>query len=75
MRVAVLNDNLLNCRERMFENNVALINIHNLEYDLGLHTFTMGINEYSDMVGIVVYSIANARFLVYDVHSSHVVLS
>ncbi|KAI0242158.1 Cathepsin L1 [Lamellibrachia satsuma] len=36
-------------RQKTFENNVAAINNHNLEYDLGMHTFTMGINEYSDM--------------------------
>jgi len=59
----------------MFENNVALIKIHNLKYDLGLHTFTMGINEYSDMVGDVVYGIANVRFMVSVVNSSPVVLS
>ena len=75
VRFPVLNDNLLNCRQRMFENNVALINIHNLEYDLGLHTFTMGINEYSDMVGAVMFGIVNIRFLVSVVNSSPVVLS
>ena len=46
---------LLNCRQKTFENNVAAINNHNLEYDLGMHTFTMGINEYSDMVSVVAH--------------------
>ncbi|KAI0242156.1 Cathepsin L1 [Lamellibrachia satsuma] len=36
-------------RKTFFQERVAEISAHNLEYDLGRHTFTMGINEYSDM--------------------------
>ncbi|KAI0242155.1 Cathepsin L1 [Lamellibrachia satsuma] len=36
-------------RKTFFQERVAEISIHNLEYSLGRHTFTMGINEYSDM--------------------------
>jgi len=36
-------------RRKTFEQHVDIIRMHNLEYDLGLHTYTMGINEYADM--------------------------
>lgn len=36
-------------RKIIFQENIAKIHKHNLEYDLGLRTFTMGVNEYSDM--------------------------
>ncbi len=38
-------------RRNVWEKNVEKIQIHNLEYDLGLHTYTMGINQYADLVG------------------------
>jgi cathepsin L len=36
-------------RRIIFEENVALIQAHNLEHDLGLHTFTLGMNEHGDL--------------------------
>jgi cathepsin L len=36
-------------RRIIWEENVALIQAHNLEYDLGLHTFTLGMNEHGDL--------------------------
>ncbi|KAG8178114.1 hypothetical protein JTE90_017461 [Oedothorax gibbosus] len=37
-------------RRQIFENNVAEIIKHNLEYDLGLHTHRLGLNPFADMV-------------------------
>jgi hypothetical protein len=34
----------------VFEDNVAKINRHNLETDLGLHTYTLKINKFADIV-------------------------
>jgi cathepsin L len=36
-------------RRIIWEENVALIQAHNLEHDLGLHTFTLGMNEHGDL--------------------------
>ena len=38
----------------IWEKNVRLIQKHNLEADRGVHTYTLGINKYADMVGIVI---------------------
>ena len=38
------------CRRLIWEKNVRLVEKHNLEADRGLHTYTLGINEYADMV-------------------------
>lgn len=38
-----------NTRRRVWEENVRRIRIHNLEADRGVHTFTLGMNEYGDM--------------------------
>lgn len=38
-------------RRAAFEANAELIRKHNLEADLGLHTYTLGMNKYGDMVG------------------------
>jgi hypothetical protein len=35
----------------VFENNVAKIDRHNLEANLGLHTYTLKVNKFADMVG------------------------
>jgi len=35
-------------RRVIWEKNLALIRQHNLEADLGMHTYTLGINEYAD---------------------------
>ncbi len=34
----------------VFKDNVAMINRHNLEAELGLHTYTLKINQFADMV-------------------------
>ncbi len=36
----------------IWEENVRRIQKHNLEYDMGKHTYTMGINQFSDRVSI-----------------------
>ncbi|CAF1681126.1 unnamed protein product, partial [Adineta ricciae] len=36
-------------RRAIWEDHVALIKKHNLEADLGLHTYTLGMNKYGDM--------------------------
>jgi len=36
-------------RRSVWEQRVSRINRHNLEHDLGLHTYTQGVNEYSDL--------------------------
>jgi hypothetical protein len=35
----------------IWEANVAIIRKHNLEADIGLHTYTLGMNKFGDMVG------------------------
>ncbi|CAF1318758.1 unnamed protein product [Didymodactylos carnosus] len=37
------------CRRGVWESNVGKIRQHNLEADLGVHTFTMKMNKYGDM--------------------------
>ena len=47
-------------RRAAWEANVEIIRKHNLEADLGLHTYTLGVNNYADLVD---YSeILNRRF-------------
>ncbi|CAF2514820.1 unnamed protein product [Rotaria sp. Silwood2] len=36
-------------RYTVFKDNVAMINRHNLDADLGLHTYTLKINQFADM--------------------------
>jgi cathepsin L len=36
-------------RRLAWEANVAIIRQHNLEHDLGLHTYTLGLNNYADL--------------------------
>jgi len=36
-------------RRAIFEANLAKIRTHNLEADLGIHTYTMGMNKYGDL--------------------------
>ncbi|XP_023218488.1 cathepsin L1-like [Centruroides sculpturatus] len=36
-------------RRLIWEEKLAAITKHNIEYDLGLHTFTTGLNQFSDM--------------------------
>jgi len=36
-------------RKAIFAENLQFINKHNAEFDLGLHTFTVGVNKFADM--------------------------
>jgi len=36
----------------IWEKHVEFIGQHNREYDMGLHTYTVGLNEYADMVSV-----------------------
>jgi len=36
-------------RQTIFEANVAMIRAHNLEADLGVHTYTLGMNKFGDL--------------------------
>jgi len=36
-------------RRMIFEKNVETIRKHNLEFDLGLHSYTLGLNKFADM--------------------------
>ena len=44
----------MNCiySRQIWEDNVAMIYKHNLEFDLGLHSYTLEMNQYGDMVNI-----------------------
>jgi cathepsin L len=37
-------------RRQIWEDNIRIIEKHNLEADRGVHTFWLGMNEYGDMV-------------------------
>ena len=39
----------INSRQ-LWENNVQLIRQHNLEHDLNLHSYRLGMNQFGDMV-------------------------
>ena len=43
-------------RQTIWEKNVAKIRKHNLEHDLGLHTYTMKMNRFGDLVRFSYYS-------------------
>ncbi|PIO24590.1 hypothetical protein AB205_0129890 [Aquarana catesbeiana] len=36
-------------RRMIWEDNLKFVNIHNLEYSLGLHTYEAGMNHLADM--------------------------
>jgi len=36
----------------IWEGHVDYIAKHNREHDMGLHTYTLGINQYADMVSV-----------------------
>jgi hypothetical protein len=37
---------------RIWEENVAMIDRHNLEVRLGLHSYTLNVNQFGDMVNM-----------------------
>ena len=41
----------LNSRQ-IWEENLAMIHKHNLESDIDIHTYTLGMNQFGDMVNI-----------------------
>ena len=47
------------CRRAVWQSNVEYIQKHNIEAELGLHTYTLGQNEYADLVRTV---LINMRF-------------
>uniref|UniRef100_A0A0L8HPB0 Cathepsin propeptide inhibitor domain-containing protein n=1 Tax=Octopus bimaculoides TaxID=37653 RepID=A0A0L8HPB0_OCTBM len=43
------NAEIENFRRAMWEENANFINEHNLEADMGIHTYWLGMNEYADL--------------------------
>ncbi|XP_052814979.1 procathepsin L-like [Mya arenaria] len=46
-------------RRQIWESNIAYIQSHNLEADRGVHTYTLGMNEYGDMTNQEFVAIMN----------------
>jgi len=40
----------INCRRTVWQDNIDYVELHNIEVDLGLHSYTLGENEYADLV-------------------------
>lgn len=40
-------------RRTIWEENLGKIRKHNLEADMGLHTYTMEMNRFGDLVGLL----------------------
>ena len=51
-------------RFKIFTHHIKLIIKHNLEYDLGLHTFRLGINKYATLVYSLI--IKTESFVIYS---------
>jgi len=58
------------CRRRIWEDHVAFIANHNREHDMGLHTFTVGLNKYADMVSVMATKLVSGRLLRHE-HTLH----
>ena len=43
--------NLFYISRLAWEANVDIIRKHNIEHDLGSHSYTLGLNKYADLVG------------------------
>lgn len=41
-------------RRRLWEQNLEMITVHNLEYSLGLHTYELAMNQLGDLVSVCV---------------------
>jgi len=54
--------NCINSRQ-IWEENVAMIHQHNLEFDLGLHSYTLEMNQFGDMVNIYKKQLGKIFFL------------
>ena len=54
------------CSRSNWEANIDIIRKHNLEADLGLHTYTLGMNKYGDMVGFHHLSIQSSQLIYVD---------
>lgn len=39
-------------RRRIWEENLEMINVHNLETSLGMHSYELAMNHLGDLVGI-----------------------
>lgn len=50
-------------RRELWENNLKMITVHNLEASMGLHTYELGMNHMGDLVR---HSLASLMFLIYD---------
>ncbi|CAF4530460.1 unnamed protein product [Rotaria socialis] len=37
-------------RRQIWDENMAVIHQHNLEFDIGLHSYTLAMNQFGDMV-------------------------
>jgi hypothetical protein len=44
----------MNCinSHQIWDKNVAMIHQHNHEFDIGLHSYTLAMNQFGDMVNI-----------------------
>ncbi len=51
----LVKDNIVKPPILLWEENVAMIRKHNLESDMGIHSYTLGINQFGDMVNIINY--------------------
>lgn len=58
-------------RRELWENNLKMITVHNLEASMGLHTYELGMNHMGDLVR---HSLASLMLLTYDIFYSIMVI-